>query len=170
MEFLELAKNRYSCRKFSDKKVEDNLVEKIIEAGLVAPTAVNKQPFRIWKMESEKAKESIRKVTPFTFGTDTFLVVGAKKEEAWVREFDKRNFADVDAAIVGTQIMLEIEALGLGTTWVGHFDAPKLKELCPEMSEYDLIAIFPIGYKSEEARPARLHLETRAKDELVKSL
>lgn len=170
MEFLKLVTDRYSCRKFSDRKVEPELIEKIIKAGTVAPTAVNKQPFKIWNMVSPEAKEKIAKVTPFTFGCDNFLVVGAKKEGAWIREFDNRNFADVDAAIVATQIMLEIEALGLGTTWVGHFDAPKLRTLCKEMEDYDLIAIFPIGYKASEAKPAKLHFESKPFEELVENL
>ncbi len=170
MEFLELAKQRYSCRKFSDKKVEKELVDKIIEASIVAPTAVNKQPFKIWVMESEEAKENIRQVTKYTFGAETFLVVGYKEDEAWVRKYDNRNFADVDASIVATHIMMEIDDLGLATTWVGHFNAPKLKELCPQMEQYGLIAIFPIGYAAEDATPSPRHSERKGKAEIVEVL
>lgn len=76
-----------------------------------------------------------------------------------MRPFDKKNFADVDASIAATHIMLAIEDLGLGTTWVAHFDAPKLKELFPEMADYELVAIFPVGYPAEDAAPSPRHTE-----------
>lgn len=172
MSFLELAKGRYSCRKFSDRKVERELLDQVIAAGIAAPTAVNTQTFRIWSMDSQTAKENIHAVTHFTFGAQAFLVVGYQEEKAWTREFDHRNFADVDAAIVATHMMLEISDLGLATTWVGHFDAPKLKELYPQMKDYDLIAIFPIGYAAEEkaGQPSERHFVRKSEDELVERL
>ena len=170
MDFLELAKGRYSCRKFSDRKVEPEKIEKIIESAICAPTAVNKQPYKIWLVESEEAKANMAEVTRFTFDAPVFMIVGCDAEAAWVRKYDERNFADVDGAIVGTQMMLEIRDLGLDTTWVGHFNAPKLKEIYPQMANYDLIAIFPIGYAAEEAHPAHLHFERREREEVVETL
>ncbi len=170
MEFMELARERYSCRKFSEKKVEKELLEKIINTAKLAPTAVNKQPYKIWLMESDQAKESIPGITRFSFGAENFMVLGYKEEDAWVRKYDNRNFADVDAAIVGTHIMMEIADLGLGTTWVGHFNAPKLKELFPQMKDYELIAIFPIGYPAEDAEPAPHHAERKDNTEIVEYL
>ena len=172
MDFLELAKNRYSCRKFSDRKVEDEKIEKIIKAGICAPTAVNYQPFKIWRVESEEARVNIHSVTTCTFGANTFLIVGCDRTAAWTREYDNYNFADVDGAIVATHMMLEIQALGLGTTWVGHFDAAKLKEIYPEMKNYDLIAIFPIGYSDESdgGKPSPRHSIRKSEAELVKNI
>lgn len=167
MTFQELAEKRYSCRAFTDQPVDRTLLDKLVETAMVAPTAVNRQPVQVFLMESEQAKETIRAVTKFTFGAEHFLVVGARNEEAWVRGYDGRNFADVDAAIVATHIMMEISDLGLSTTWVGHFDAPRLKELCPEMQDLDLIAIFPIGYAAEDAEPSPRHFQRKAKEELL---
>lgn len=170
MGFLELAKDRYSCREFSSKKIESDKLRKIISAGIASPTAVNKQPYKIWLMGSQEAKNKIKQVTSYTFGAETFLVLGYKEEEAWTRKFDQRNFADVDAAIVGTHMMMEIHDLGLATTWVGYFDAPTLKELCPEMQDYQLIAIFPIGYPREDAKPSPRHMERKTEAEVVEVL
>ncbi len=167
MTFLELAKQRYSCRAFSDRAVEPELLEQIMEAAIAAPTAVNRQPAQVFLMKSEQAKEHIRAVTRFDFGAEHFLVVGARKEEAWERKYDGRNFADVDAGIIATHIMMEIADLGLGTTWVGHFDATRLQQLCPEMQGLDLIAIFPIGYPAEGAEPSARHFERKTKEELL---
>ena len=162
MEFERLLKERYSCRKFSARKVDSALMDEIIEAGRLAPTAVNQQPFRIFRMESEQAKEAVRQCTGCTFGADDFLVVGYKKEDGWVRPFDSRPFADVDAAIAATHMLLKITDLGLATTWVGYFDAPKLRALCPAMKDYELIALFPIGWAAEDALPSPRHTIRKA--------
>lgn len=170
MRFQELAQKRYSCRSFSDRKVEQSLVEQIIQAGIAAPTAVNTQPFKIFWLNSENAKENIRQASSCTFGADTFLIVGYKEDEGWIRSFDQRNFADIDAGIVATHMMLEIEDLGLSTTWVGYFDAPRLQSLYPEMKEYHLIALFPIGYAAEDAAPSDRHFRRKAPREIVEIL
>lgn len=170
MEFSELAKARYSCRELSGKKVEKELIDKIIETAILSPTAVNRQPYRIWVVESEEGKEKISQVTNYTFGADIFLVLGYKEEDAWVRKYDNRNFGDVDASIVGTHMMMEITDLGLGTTWVGYFDAPLMKELFPQMKDYELIAIFPVGYEAETAQPSPRHTQRKTKEEIVEVL
>ena len=170
MTFLNLAKERYSCRQLSDRPVEEEKIEQILKAGQMAPTAVNKQPYRIFRCDSEKAKAAIHQVTNCTFGAETFLIVGGRAEEAWVREFDNKNFVDVDAAIVATHMMMAIKDLGLDTTWVGYFDAPKLKDLLPELAPYNLVAIFPVGYAKEEAKPSDRHEKRRDLSETVITL
>ncbi len=170
MNFNELARKRYSCRRIAAKPVEQEKLDAIIEAGILAPTAVNKQPFKIWIARSPDAVKAIGETTRYTFGAQTFLIVGAKREEAWVREYDGANFADVDATIVATHMMLAIEDQGLATTWVGHFDAPKLQTLLPSLAGYDLIAIFPVGYADEKAVPSGLHSKRKTVAELTEEL
>ena len=106
MEFNELIQERFSCRALSDAELPHAAMDRIIEAARVAPTAVNKQPFKIWAIESPEARAKIAEATNYTFGAGVFLVVGGKREEAWIRPYDGRNFADVDASIVATYIML----------------------------------------------------------------
>ncbi len=170
MEFQKLIEKRYSCRKFSDKKVEPELIEKIIEAGRIAPTAVNTQPLKIFWLNSEQARDNVRQASSFTFGADQFLIVCYKEEDGWERPFDQRNFADIDAGIAATHMMLAIEDLGLSTTWVGYFDAPMLQSLYPQMKPYHLIALFPIGYAAEDAVPSERHFKRKPREELVEVL
>ena len=171
-DFLQLAKDRYSVRKFADREVEQEKIYKIVEAGIKAPTACNLQPFKIWVAKSEDAKNKINKANkfPFVHQAPVLIVVGSKNEEAWVRKFDGKNFADIDASIVATHIMLAIHDLGLGTTWIGHFDEKLLKEQFEEMKDYNLIAIFPVGYIADDCVPAKGHSEYRVYDEIVKEL
>ncbi|MBQ7151954.1 MAG: nitroreductase family protein [Synergistaceae bacterium] len=170
MEFFEVVKERFSCRKFSAAPVEAEKLNKILEAGILAPTAKNVQPVKIWVIQSPEALEKIRSTTPCHFNAPVILAVGGTTEGAFVRPSDGRNFEDVDASIVATHLMLAIHDTGLEATWVGFFDAPKVKELFPDMKDYDLIALFPIGYPAPDAAPADRHSIRKDKAELVKYL
>lgn len=168
--FLELARERYSCRAFTDRPVEPEKVDALLAAAVAAPTAVDRQPWHVWVAQTPEAVARVAACTRFDFGARLILVVGAAPERAWVRKYDDRNFADVDASIVGTHIMLAAQDLGLGTTWVGHFDAPALKEAFPQMAPYDLVALFPLGYPAQDGGPAGKHFERRDVGELTDRL
>ena len=171
-DFLQLAHDRYSCRAFSDRPVEDEKIEALLEVAVAAPTAVNRQPWHLWVVKSPEAVERLSSLTRFSFGAKVILMLGANPDEAWVRKFDGRNFADVDATIVGTHLMLAAADLGLGTTWVGHFDAPAVKEAFPQTAGYDLVALFPLGYpaEGEAGAPSARHTQRKPVDELVTQL
>ena len=162
MDFLQLARERYSCRKFADRPVEAEKLERILAAGIAAPTATNAQPYRIWVIESPEAVEKIRACTGCHFDTKTLLLVGGKADAAWVRKFDGRNFADVDAAIVGTHIMLAASDLGLGNVWVGSFDPARIKADFPETEGYEVVCLFPVGVPA--AGPAPGHAQRQPLD------
>ena len=172
MDFLTLAKERYSVRSLSDRPVEPEKIEKILEAGIAAPTAKNGQPFKIWVMESEQARAKAAEATPCAFVKDApvVFVIGADPEAAWKRPFDGHNFADVDASIVATHMMLEVHDLGLGTCWVGFFDPAKLKGAFPQMEKYELVCLFGVGYPAADAAPSDRHALTRPREELVETL
>ena len=170
MDFLNLAHERYSCRRFSDTPIEQEKIDKIIEAAVAAPTAVNYQPFKIWIIQKAEDIEKVAQTTPYTFQAPMIFAVGGKVDEAWVRKYDEKNFVDVDASVVATHMMLEIHDLGLGTTWVGSFDEDKLKEYFPVMNGYNIVALFPTGYPAENAHPSRLHTIRKDVETLVEIL
>ena len=170
MEFNELIRERFSCRALSDREIPHESMNRIFEAARLAPTAVNKQPFKVWAIESPDARAKLAETTGFTFGAGVFLVIGSKADEAWVRPDDDLNFADVDAAIVATHIMLAIHNEGLRATWVGKFNTPKLKELFPVMKGYNLIALFPVGYPTEKGVPSPRHKERKSAVDIVQVL
>lgn len=172
MNFLELAKERYSCRGFMNKPVEDEKIAKILVAANVAPTATNAQPFHVWVIRTEEGLRKVNEATRFGFGAPLVIVVGGKPEQAWTRKYDGRNFADVDASIVATHIMLEAQDLGLGTTWVGVIDVEKIRAHFPEMEGYDLVGLFPIGYPAEDdsGKPSKMHDKRKSFDEIISYL
>ena len=169
MDFLTLAKDRYSARKFVSGEVPQEDIDKIIEAGLCAPTAVNYQPFKIWAFESAEAKAKLLSCTKMKFiePAPVIFAIGSKADIAWVRPYDQKNFADIDAAIVTTQMMLAIHDLGYGSTWIGHFDADAVKAQFPAMKDYELIALLPVGVIADDCKPSERHSVSKSRKELV---
>jgi nitroreductase len=149
--FLELAAQRYSCRTFRTIPVEMAKVESILEAGRLAPTAVNRQPVHVWAVVDEESRFKLTDATRYTFGAPVIFMIGANKDEAWVRSKDGKNSSDIDAAIVCTHMMMEATDLGLGTTWVGSFDPEKVAALFPQTEGYEIVALLPTGYPGEQA-------------------
>ena len=143
--FLQLAKARYSCRSFKDTPLTQTQIDRILEAARVAPTAANKQPVHVWVVKSPEALEKLKGATNYIYGAPVVFMVGAKPDAAWVRKYDGKNGAEVDAAIVGTHIMLEASALGLGNVWVGSVDPAKIKADFPETDGYEIVCLFPVG-------------------------
>ncbi len=172
MDFLSLAKARYSVRKLADRPVEQEKLDKILAAAMAAPTATNSQPIKIWVMQSPEALEKVRQTNSFPFvqAAPVVFVVGGDPKTAWKRPFDGHSFAEVDASIVATHIMLAVQDQGLGTTWVGYFDPDKMKALFPEMEGYELVALFAVGYPAEDSAPSERHALSRPADELIRVL
>ena len=163
--FLTLAANRYSCRSFTEEPVAEEDIQRILEAARLAPTAVNRQPVHIWVVQDHGRLRKMKDATAYTYDAPVIFVVGCRPDEAWVRKYDGKNGAEVDAAIVGTHLMLEVTDLGLGSTWVGSFDPAKLKEVLPEIGEWVPVALFPVGHIL--GTPSPRHGERKALEELV---
>ncbi len=170
MEFLQLAKNRYTTRKYSDRPVEQELVDKLLEAGRVSPSAKNFQPWHIWVIRSAEALEKVRAVTPCTYGAPLVFAVGFDNEKGWVRPSDGKNKAEMDSIIQAAHIMLEAEDLGLGCTWIGAYEPTDLYAAFPEMAGYEVQVLLAIGYKAEDCRASVKHLDRKPLSEIVSEL
>lgn len=170
MDLMDLLKERYSVRKFSEKTVEDEKLTQILEAGRLAPTAVNFQPQRIIALKSKEALAKLKNCTRYHFDAPVALIVCYDNTVSWKRGYDNHDMGEVDAAIVTTQMLLEIANLGLGTTWVGHFDPSAV------VREFELpenivpVAILPIGYPADDAEPNPRHFERLELKDTVKFL
>lgn len=157
MDFLELAKERYSVRKFSDKTIETEKIDLILQAGRLAPTACNNQPQRILVVDNEISLNKLKDCTPYHFNAPLAILICYDNTVSWKRKYDNKDSGEVDASIVTTQMMLEVANLGLGTTWVGHFN-PELVKAVFELPENIIpVALLPIGYPSENCAPSPMH-------------
>ena len=157
MEFYDILNRRYSCRAFSARGVESEKLERILEAGRIAPTAVNKQPVHIWAVSRPETLEAIKGVTRSNYGAPLILAVGCRPADAWVRRYDGKNGAEVDAAIVATHLMLAAENEGLATLWVGSFNPALLQNILSRAETYDLAAMINVGYPAPESQPSAMH-------------
>ena len=115
-DFLTLAANRFSVRRFDARPVEPEALSRILRAGQLAPTACNRQPQRILILQSEDSLARLRRCTVCHFNAPVALIVCYDKTECWTREFDGKPSGDIDASIVTTHMMLEAAELGVGTT------------------------------------------------------
>lgn len=165
--FMALVQERYSCRAFKGTPVPQEMIDQILEAARVAPTAANKQPVHVWVVKSQEGLAKLSGATDYTYGAPVVFMVGAKPEDAWVRKYDGKNGAEVDAAIVGTHIMLEASALGLGNVWVGSFDPAVIQAEFPETAGYEVVCLFPVGIPAAQPGPnhgKRISLEDFASE------
>lgn len=167
MDFLELTKNRYSCRSFSEKPVEQEKLDLILEAGRVAPTARNIQPQKILVLTDKSELEKLGNCTNYGWNAPVIMIICYDKELVYHRDCDNLDFGYIDTSIVTTQMMLEIQNLGLGTTWIGAFNPEKIRQNYNIPKNYEIVALLPVGYPSEDAHPSRLHEDRKPIEETV---
>ena len=170
MDFEKLSAERYSLRKFSDRPVEQEKLDLILEAGRNAPTAHNLQPQRIFVIRTPETLEKADGCTGSHFHPPVILVVAYDPETSWKRETDGKDHGEIDAAIAATQMMLQAADLGLGTTYVGMVEPEKLLAAFPEMAGLRPIAMLPLGYPAAGAHPSRLHADRKPVEELDRYL
>jgi len=157
MDFAKLAQERYSLRKFSDKPIEKEKLDLILKAAQISPTACNNQPQRILVIESDEALEKVRKCTVNHFDAPMVILICYDSNESWVCPFNKENEGIVDASIVTTHMVLQAADLGIGTTWVGYFDRTLTSEIFDLPENIVPVALLPIGYPADDAKPNPLH-------------
>lgn len=167
MDFLNLAAQRYSVRKFTDKPVGREVLDQILKAGYLAPTACNLQPQRILVINQQKSLEKLRRCTPCHFDAPAALLVCYEKDACWKRKYDGKDSGDIDASIVTTHMMLEAANLGIGTTWVMHFDPEKIKAEFVIPDTMETVALLVMGYPSPDAAPFPSHSEFKPMDQLI---
>ena len=120
MEFIDVINERYSVRGYLDKEVEQEKLEYVLKAATIAPTGVNKQPFKVYVIDAKKYKEELSKIYKASWFVEApyVLAVVALRNEAWVRPWDSKNIADIDATIVMDHMILAATDVGLGTCYI----------------------------------------------------
>lgn len=166
-DFIALANARFSVRKFSSKKVEQEKIDAILLAGHVAPTACNKQPQRIYVLQSEEALETLQKCKFSHFGETLAFLVCYDKSDCWIREFDGKSSGDIDASIVATHMMLEAWELGIGSTWIMHFIPEAITEEFNLPDNITPVCLLVMGYASTDAAPNVQHLQKKEMKDIV---
>ncbi len=172
MSFLDLAKNRFSERFFSDKEIEKAKLDMILEAGRIVPTACNYQPQRFYVINSQSGLEKLKKVTPFHYNVPCMILVCYDMDVVWKQPNDRLfgvyNSGDQDASIAATTMMYEAEELGVHTIWVRGFDARSVQEVFELPDNMIPVMMLGLGYPNEKSKPNGWHYKRNDISEFVK--
>jgi len=169
MSFLDIAKKRYSCRNYDSAPVEQVKLDLILEAGRVAPTAVNLQPWHFYVIrESEDLKKFYSAYHREWFRTaPCVIVICGDHERAWKRKDDGKDHTDVDVAITTDHMTLQATELGLATCWICNFYVEKTRELLKLPAHLEPVVILPVGYPLDEVVPDRHDEKRKPLSEIV---
>lgn len=167
--FLTLARTRWSVRRFAEQQIADEHMARILEAGRNAPSACNYQPQRVLVLQSPEAIAKIRSLTHWAFNAPTVILMCADTAESW-KNVDGCDSAEVDAAIALDHMMMEAWELGVGSTWVRGFDARVMHAAFNLPATWKVVALMPMGYPAENARPSNWHFRRKPLEELCQFL
>jgi nitroreductase len=150
MNFDELIRARYSCRAYRNEPVEEQKLAAVLEAARLAPTACNRQAFRLYVLPTANRQRALHQLYGREWFTQAPLVIGIAGEPGrnWVRR-DGHNYVDVDCAIVMDHLILQAADLGLGTCWIGAFDPAAARQLLELPPDWEPIAFTPLGYPAD---------------------
>ena len=157
MEFKEVIKNRYSCKKFSDRAVEPEKLANVLEAGRLAPTAKNLQEQHVYVVQSEDVLAKIDELTPCRYGAPVVLVVAFDAKNVFTYPGDKRDSGVEDATIVATHMILAAADEGLDSCWVNFLDPEKLAAALGLPENEEVLMVMDLGYGAEGAGPLPNH-------------
>lgn len=173
---MDISKKRVTVRKFSQKPVEDEKIQKILEAGRWSPTAVNLQPQRILVLNTPKSLAKVREFCSFGYdqkyvdlakecddkargkvnfyyGAPLVFFISYDTDACWTHPQSGETSGATDATIVATHMMLEAASLDLGTVWISYFDEEKARELLRIPENWQSVCMLYIGYPAEDFVP-----------------
>jgi len=166
MNFLELAKQRYSSRNYKNQKIEKEKMLYVLEAARIAPSAANKQPWHFILIDEPELLNNIKSIYErnWIVNVPAVILICGDFSKAWVRRSDNKNHLDIDIAIAVDHMTLAATDIGLATCWVCNFDVKKCCELFKLPKNLEPIVLLPIGYPDDSAEinrheTARLKIE-----------
>ena len=149
MEYSDLIRSRESVRNYDPgRPVPKEILERILNAGRLAPSACNLQPFKFLLISSSEVLEKVRACYNRDWFKDAphILVVLGFRDKAWSRSYDGYNSIETDNAIAMTHIILAAENEGVGTCWIAAYNPVILKEALGVKENQVIFGITPLGY------------------------
>ena len=167
MEFKEVIRNRYSCKKYSDRQVETEKLAAILEAGRLAPTAKNLQEQHVYVLQSAEALAKVDAVTPCRYGAPTVLVVAFDAENVFTYPGGKRDSGVEDATIVATHMILAAADEGVDSCWINFLDPEKLAKIIGLPENEEVLMVLDLGYAADGVGPLPNHTSRKPLEETV---
>ena len=157
MEFKEVIKNRFSCRKYSAREIDQEKLNAVLEAGRLAPTAKNLQEQHIYVVQSAEALAKIDKVTSCRYGAPTVLIVAFDKNNVFTYPGGKRDSGVEDATIVATHMILAAADEGLGSCWINYFEPERMAAELGLPENEEVLMMLDLGYAADGVKPTPGH-------------
>jgi nitroreductase len=152
MDCLESIYTRRSIRKYTDKKVPDDLIEKLLKAGMSGPSAVNEQPWYFIVVKDKKLLEAIPKASPYAQMAKDAAVAIIVCGEPQLQKIE--GFWSQDCCIAAQNIVLAAHALGLGAVWTAAYPmqdrVDNLQKLFNIPKKIMPLCVIPLGYPAEK--------------------
>jgi nitroreductase len=151
MDFIELVKKRYSVRAYKPKPIENDKLQKVLEAARMAPTACNLQPFQLIVIQTKGREEELLRIYSQPWFVEAPIIICACgiPSKSWIRR-DGKNYCDVDVTIAMDHLILAATEQGLGTCWVGAFNAEEARKILQLSDDMEPIAFTPLGYPNDQ--------------------
>jgi nitroreductase len=162
MSFLELARTRCSIRGYKPDPVEPEKLKQVLEAARLAPTAGNRQRFRLIVIHTEGREEELRRIYDRDWFVEPPLVICACRYPMDPAR-QRKDYTDVDIGIVVDHLILAAAELGLGTCWIGAYDPAAAREILGLPDEVEPVVFTPLGYPAAPPREK----QRKSLDELV---
>lgn len=170
MEFAEVVKNRYSCKKYDEKQISAEQLDAVLQAGRLAPTAKNLQGQRIYVVQSAEGLAKIDELTPCRYGAPTVLVVAFDKNSVFVYPGEEANSGVEDASIVATHMMLAATNTGVDSCWLNFFDPAAVAKAFNLPENEQVLMLLYLGFAAEGFAPLPNHTSRKPLEETVKYL
>ncbi|MBO3803302.1 MAG: nitroreductase family protein [Candidatus Brockarchaeota archaeon] len=154
MDVFEAVRTRRSIRRYEERPVEEEKLQRVLEAGRLSPSAANRQPWHFIVVREASAKERLRSSygEEWFAGAPVIIVVCADPSLAWRRR-DGEEVWKIDAAIALQTMVLCAWDEGLGTCWICAFDEKAAKEALGIPNGIRVVAMTPLGYPAERKEP-----------------
>ncbi len=167
MEFTEVIRNRYSCKRFDSLPVKEEQLNAILEAGRAAPTAKNLQEQHIYVVQSEENLAKLDKLTPCRFGAPTVLVVAFDASNVFTYPGGARDSGIEDATIVATHMILAAANADVDSCWINRFDPQEVKSALALPENEEVLMLLDLGYAAQGVQPLENHTRRKALAETV---
>ena len=168
MEFAEVISRRYSCKRFDGaRQVAPEALEKILEAGRLAPTAKNLQEQHVYVLQSAESIAVVDEFTPCRYGAPTVLAVAFDAANVYTYPGGARDSGVEDAAIVATHMILAATDAGVDSCWLNRFDPALAKERLGLPEGEEVLMLLDLGYAAEGAGPLPNHASRKPLSETV---
>ena len=167
MEFKDVIRDRYSCKKYSGEPVPQEKIAAILEAGRLAPTAKNLQEQRIYVLQSPEVLAKVDAVTPCRYNAPVVLAVAFDSGNVFTYPGGRRDSGVEDATIVATHMILAAADQGVDSCWINFFDPDKMAAALGLPENEEVLMLMDLGYAAEGAGPLANHSSRKPLTETV---